>query len=492
MRIYTVLFAITLTLSWHLVLGSTHPPAFPDARGFGAGATGGRGGDVYHVTTTADDGGPGSLRHAVETAIGPRTIVFEVGGHIDLCSPLVINKPGLTIAGQTAPGGIGIHGYPTRVQNTHDIIIRYVRFRTGDINVGGAPPGLECPNGKPMLPGEDADALSIINSEDVIVDHVSASWGMDETLSVTRSRNITIQHSIISESLNNSFHPEGTHGFGSLVRGDGGGYTFWGNLFAHHFQRSPGVGGRQEKLPDGSRPGLDLDFVNNVIYDWGLLPSHTVRGLGRLRVNYESNVYISGRSTLSTRLCPTCIFFYVNPDPEDEILIFQSRNRIDSNRNGGFDPVAARRNSFVGVFEHMPFDLFPLTGVFVDERFDFDRRPVRSLSPWRAYTRVVRKAGASIARDEVDRRVIEQVVFQAGSIIDSQEDVGGFPADAPPIAPPTDQDRDGMADRWECRHGLDPTDPDDRNGFDLSGRYTNLEIYLSQLARGRVRYVRCR
>jgi hypothetical protein len=462
------------------------PLAFPGAKGFGANAQGGRGGDVYHVTTLEDlcpppDGPlcPGSLREGIDTASGARTIVFEVGGTIDLDFTLPIKANKLTIAGQTAPGGITLRGYPVIVNGASDIVIRYVRFRPGDINAKGVPgkPG----RGNADLPGDAADALGISNSTQVIVDHVSASWSMDETLPVRSSNNVTIQHSIISESLNDSFHPEfdpvfgRLHGHASVLRGRGGpGYSFWGNLLAHHFFRNPAFGGD----PDS---GLDVDFVNNTIYDWGLLSSHTVDDLGTVRINYESNLLIAGPST---SICPFCVFVYVDPDPgEEELLIYQAGNLIDSDLDGMFDPTPVDpTTSFLSLISFFPFPFVVEPLDLEDQAFEFDRVEIKPLPARWAFLRILLRAGASLFRDAVDDRIIKQVIKQSGNIIDSQDDVGGWPKDPPPMSAPADLDRDGMADTWETKRGLDPDDPEDRNGFDLSHRYTNLEIYLNQVA----------
>jgi len=174
--------------------------AFPGAEGAGAFTPGGRGGDVYHVTNL-NDSGPGSLRFGIQNATGPRTIVFDVSGTIFNQSRLNINKPFLTLAGQTAPGdGITVAGWTTSVNSTHDVIVRYMRFRPGDVN---------CPN-------YQDDGFDVDKSTNVIADHVSASWSVDETLSVTESSNVTIQWAFITESMKNSCHVKGAHGYGSL------------------------------------------------------------------------------------------------------------------------------------------------------------------------------------------------------------------------------------------------------------------------------------
>jgi hypothetical protein len=218
------IWAVALGL-WLAVPDATGaaPSAFPGAVGQGAAATGGRGGDVYVVTNLKDydpDKGeekiPGSFRHALRSAEGPRTIVFNVSGPIALHAPLEIRKTDLTIAGQTSPGGITVWGYPTEIGGAKNVIIRYLRCRTGDFHARGS----KVPGGNGDMDPSSANAVHVGRCERVILDHVSASWGIDETLSVTMCRDVTIQNCIIAESFNQSLHPKGNHGYGSLVRGD--------------------------------------------------------------------------------------------------------------------------------------------------------------------------------------------------------------------------------------------------------------------------------
>ncbi|MGB4163259.1 MAG: pectate lyase, partial [Bacillota bacterium] len=193
-------------------------PAFPGAEGFGMWTVGGRGGKVY-VVTNLSDSGPGSLREAVE-ASGPRIVVFAVSGTIHLKSRLTITNPYITIAGQTAPGdGITIADYDVVIR-ADEVILRHVRIRLGDRT------------------RQEADALWIDGAKNVIVDHVSTSWSVDECLSVSASDNVTVQWCFITESLLHSFHSKGAHGYGSLVRGEfGSKYSFHHNLWAHHSGR---------------------------------------------------------------------------------------------------------------------------------------------------------------------------------------------------------------------------------------------------------------
>ncbi|MFM2083179.1 MAG: hypothetical protein RL380_1870, partial [Verrucomicrobiota bacterium] len=225
---------------------ATNIVAFPGAEGAGAFAVGGRGGSVYHVTSLINDG-PGSLRYGLRAV--NRTIVFDISGTIELTSDLKINRSFITIAGQTAPGeGITLSRRLTSVQDNHDVQVRFLRCRPGDYY------GTNFQN----------DSFHFDKVTNSIADHVSASWSIDETLSCTESKNITVQWSMITDSLNNSFHDKGAHGYGSLLRYGDGKITYHHNLYADHKDRSPRLG-----------DNLTLDFVNNVIYNWGSLPGYS-------------------------------------------------------------------------------------------------------------------------------------------------------------------------------------------------------------------------
>jgi len=450
--------------------GGEEPPAFPGAVGFGASSRGGRGGDVYHVTTLEDGESRGTLRYGIRNADGPRTIVFDVGGTIRLKSALRIHTSRLTLAGQTAPGGgITIAKFMTVFQDVSDIIVRYVRFRTGDSEV-------EQRGGK--LDPNLADALGVTDCERVMVDHVSASWSIDENFSLVGSSDVTLQYSIVSESLHDSFHEDGPHGMATLIRGnvserdrrDGvGGFTFYRNLFAHNDARNPGVGGQQS--PDDGQDkddlrGLDLDFVNNVIYDWGSRSGHTVTNTN-IRMNYISNYLVAGPSTEDQVVDVAMTEF----SPGD-FFIYPEGNYMDSDQDRKEDgrSVGDSRFQFFSSREILsePF-AFPSPRVFDAED---------------AYEDVLDSAGASWRRDEVDERVVDQVRRRRGGIIDSQEEVGGLPWIAGGELP-RDSDGDGMPDRFEELYGLDPNDDDDRNEKNLSDEgYTNLETYLNALVRG--------
>ena len=224
-------------------------PAFPGAEGAGQYALGGRGGDVYHVTNL-DNSGANSLRDGLTTApASGRTIVFDVAGTIHLTSSLDISsKSKITVAGQTAPGGgITIADQRMRINNSNNIVLQHVRLRPGS-----------------TFGSTDPDALWISGSNDVVVDHVTASWGVDETISVTDdSNNITVQWSTMTQGLFNAGHT-GTdgvgHSYGSLL--NGGNYSFHHNLYAHSKSRHP----RAQKSGNLT---MQLDWVNNVMYNPG-------------------------------------------------------------------------------------------------------------------------------------------------------------------------------------------------------------------------------
>lgn len=445
------------------VLEKAGIPAFPEAEGAGTWTRGGRGGRVF-VVRTLDDSGPGSFREALE-ATEPRTVVFGLAGIIHLKSPVRINYPFITIAGQSAPGdGVCIRGETTEI-NTHDVVIRHMRFRRGNIkrrddSLGGNPVG------------------------NIMVDHVSASWGLDENLTLYRHmvpmpdgrppdkrpvESITIQWSISSEALNLN-----NHAFGGTWGGRN--CSFHHNLFACNTGRNPSIG-----------MSFGFDFRNNVLFNW----QHRTMdgGDGSSRVNVVNNYYKSGPATagaLRYRICKA-----------------QARNArdrypgfgkwfVDGNFVDGFPEITANNwaggvqyDASVTIRKDGKEEVIPAGSEDkVRSHEEFSHAPVRTESAIAAFESVLAHSGATLPkRDAVDLRVIEAVrtgkpVYQNG-IIELPDDVGGWPVyTADSVSP--DVDGDGMPDNWERRFNLSPGDPKDAGADPDMDGYSNIEEFLNR------------
>jgi pectate lyase len=435
-------------------------PAFPGAEGCGVDAAGGRGGDLYFVTNT-NDTGAGSLRNGINTASGPRTILFKVSGNIDLASNLAINKPHLTIAGQTAPGdGITLRRRTTSVQDTHDVIVRHLRCRPGD-----------------MDSSFEDDSFHVVNGTNIMVDHVSASWSVDECLSVTHSTNVTIQWCTIGESLKNSQHAKGAHGYGSLLRYGMGQLTYHHNLYQHNDSRNPRLGDR-----------IKLDFVNNVIYNWGGTAGYSggngatedakdnPGGVFTNYLNYIGNYLVAGPSSTSPRIA--------FDSGATNTVIYQFNNFIDTNKNTTLDGMNIGWGMF-GTPYNVAASPYPLP-------------PVTTNTPAVAYQRVLAYVGAWQVRDEPDLRLIGTVRTHTGRLVDAVGPanqatdyvtntingtnyvfVRGWPT-LNSTTPPADTDNDGIPDYWERALGWDPAAAN--NNHTNADGYTDLEWYLNWLA----------
>ena len=466
-------------------------PAFPGAEGFGRYTTGGRylsgyGHTVYHVTNL-NDSGEGSLRYAM-TVSGRRTVVFDVSGTIHLKSELKVEQDNLTVLGQTAPGdGICIADYPVTI-NANNVIIRYMRFRMGDVTA------------------TEADAFGGgKNKRNIIIDHCSVSWSTDECCSFYGVTDFTLQYCIISESLKESVHDKGSHGYGGIWGGQSA--SFHHNLIMHHDSRNPRFDHDYVSTLKGP-----IDYVNNVLYNWG--SNSTYGGESRLsstskEINMVNNYYKPGpASSAKTRLlnpttrCPNCN----GTDPYDALpgLFYISGNYMygstevtnDNLCDAAIDPDSKGSVSYSDWVSKYAYD-----ERFASGDYDFDQYNVISMhSAEKAFEKVLKYAGASYKRDNIDKRLrweaLKGITYFEGckgsknGIIDSQSDVGGWP-ELEDTGALTDTDNDGIPDEWETTHGLSVGTNNARTFIlDERGYYSDLEVYANYLVQDITQYER--
>ena len=460
--------------------------AFPGAEGFGRFTTGGRGGKVYHVTTLEDNGKTslvGSFRWA-NAQSGPRTIVFDVSGTIMLKSALRISK-NTTVAGQTAPGdGICLANYPVTLDE--NVIVRYVRFRLGNEALKTNPDAHE------------GDGLGAMDRKNIIVDHCSVSWSIDECLSVYGSKDITVQWCISSQSLVNAGHSKGSHGYGGNWGGSGASYHH--NLMIHHTSRTPRLGPRP-----GTQTDERMDLRNNVIYNWG---GNGCYGGEGMNVNIVNNYYKPGPGTptgtkgmriasINIRTSEYTKHDTASPNEWDKMWHVWGKYFVDGNVNTKYSQVT-NDNWTYGIYNQI--DANGNDGTYTEVTKDTIRleEPIAFVATTthtaeQAYEKVLQYVGASLHRDALDDIMIsdarngEATFTGSGNskgFINSQDDVKSkIPTLWPELkqeAPKVDTDGDGMPDEWEDSHGLDKNNKADGNQTGEGG-YTNLEIYLNSL-----------
>ncbi|KAI8310722.1 putative pectate lyase C [Colletotrichum sp. SAR11_59] len=395
--------------------------AFPGAEGFGRYSVGGRTGSVYKVTNL-NDSGTGSLRDAVSQA--NRIVVFDVGGVIKISSRIVVSK-NIYIAGQTAPGGgITVYGNGFSWSNANNAIVRYIRIRMGK---GGD-------SGK--------DAITIADGNNMIFDHVSVSWGRDETFSINGEvSNVTISDSIIAQGLE-------THSCGGLMQTNTGGVSLFRNAYIDNKTRNPKVKGVN-------------DFQNNVVYNWGGGGGYIAGDSdGASYANIINNYFISGPSTSVTAFTRGNANFHG----------YVKNNFYDSNKDGVLNGAALCESTTCYS------DMAIQTTAFAYPA------PAKLLSPADAVTHVSAKVGASIARDAVDAALVKQIASygKSGALISDEATMGGVGTIEAGTAK-KDTDGDGIPDEYETASGLNANDKSD--GMKIgAGGYTNLEIYVNSLA----------
>ncbi len=448
-------------------------PAFPGAEGGGMYATGGRGGRVLYVDKLDDDGSPGTLRWAVSQKY-PRIVMFKVSGVIKLTKKLNITRGDLTIAGQTAPGdGICVRDYTVLVKDCNNVIIRFMRFRLGDERGGEV----------------QDDALGAQWCSNLVVDHCSMSWSTDECGSFYGNSAFTLQWSILSESLRNSVHNKGSHGYGGIWGGRDA--SFHHNLLASHDSRNPRF---DHTCLYGSHP-LDscrgnVDYRNNVVYNWG--GNSTYGGEGG-RFNMVNNYYKKGPASKDRRYFidayGRCEYARTDDQWRDVgyPVLYMSGNYYEGDPDGinADNRAGIQYNTSRGDCSHKD-EIVPELPILGRTGL------VTTHKAADAFKRVLLYAGASDHRDVVDQRAVTdtrtgRATFpeggkgSTGGLIDTQTAVGGWPA-YNSLPAPADTDGDGIPDAWERAHGLDPADPTDGAKTTLdSGGYTNVEVYLNSL-----------
>lgn len=510
LRLYlTAVLAVFLTP----LIAQTHDsvPAFPGAEGYARyTTTGGRGCEVYHVTTLADNG-PGSFRDAVSQ--GNRTIVFDVGGYIDLDSNIYIMADNITIAGQTAPGdGITLRYY-TMVLFSNNLITRFLRLRRSQLrNVN-----------------DGADATWGRRKSNIILDHCSFSWSIDEIASFYDNANFTMQWCMMGEALANPGHTKGEHSYGGIWGGKGA--SFHHNFLCHMQNRVPRFNGARYNY----RENLDttrfanavqaerVDFRNCVMYNWGW--GGCYGGPGGGYVNVVNNYYKAGPGSLfPTMLTQVTVARSGNSGNDKTFYGLASRYYVKGNYMASADK--PDNYDWKGVIYEYGLAIMHSQHYIIDEKHFYgddvkytknvkgqDCVPVKLDEPvefgdvtthsaQKAFDKVLRYAGASLVRDAVDERYCKEartgtvnytgVKSMTAGIVDSINALGAAPSPTRPSFPELrtvsrpadfDTDRDGMPDVWERANGLNPSDAADGKlcTLDPRGWYTNLEVYLNSL-----------
>ena len=437
-------------------------PAFPGAGGGGMFTSGGRGGAVYYVNSLADTNTgsavtkEGTLRWCLGQT-GTRTILFKVSGIIALTSRISITKGNVTIAGQTAPGdGICIKNYDVTV-DADNVIIRFIRFRMGDEK------------------NVESDALWGRYKNNIMIDHCSMSWSVDECSSFYSNNNFTMQWCLLAESLRISVHGKGTHGYCGLWGGKNA--TFHHNLLAHHDSRNPRFNGWKRSGLDYSNPFDEerMDFRNNVVYNWGSKTGYGGEAMGKY--NVVNNYYKAGPGTTSSKTQMIQVDIDASPS------YYPRYGRFYISGNYLFGNSSISQNNRLGVKNN--------SGQILDSclvNTPYAINPILQHTAEKAFEKVLNFAGASLKKDAIDIRISNEALngttTYTGSkggtkgLIDTQTDVGGWPVYNSTSAP-VDSDIDGIPDGW-----LDLNFAGKKASDLNQDGYTYLEVYLNSLVAG--------
>ena len=507
-----------LTIPMALFLGVFSPtpiqaqnaPAFPGAEGFGRYTTGGRGGKVIHATNL-NDSGTGSLRWALSQS-GTKTIVFDVSGYIDLKSQLNVSS-NTTIAGQTAPGdGITLRYYTLYFGKSDNVIVRFIRSRRSqvkDVNDG-------------------ADATWGRNRKNIILDHCSFSWSIDEVASFYDNKDFTMQWCNITEALANAGHGQGAHSYGGIWGGKNA--SFHHNFIAHVQNRAPRFNGARynwngydKTLYENSIQAERVDFRNCVMYNWGS-GNGCYGGPGGGYVNMVNNYYKAGPGTGNKDRVTQVSVSDASNGGDNPFPGYASRYYI----NGNYVSAASNPENYDWKGVIYDNGLFTINGekyiadakhyygnnqnyvknsngvdcisVKLDEPIESGE--VTTHKAETAFGKVLQYCGASLVRDECDLRYAEEAengtttfmgaIIKRAGILDIINDPAGTEDPSTASYPilreekrpaDFDTDGDGMPDAWETANGLNPSDANDGKAYtiDSKGYYTNLEVYLNSL-----------
>ena len=463
--------------------------AFPGAEGGGMYTTGGRGGKIYHVTSLGDSASEqGTLRYGIETEGRPLTIVFDVAGTIALQKQLQIKKGDLTIAGQTAPGdGICIKNYTFRI-SASNVVVRFIRCRMGD-----------------EKKTED-DAVQIMDHQDdkyqnIVIDHCSVSWSTDECASFYGVKDFTFSWNIVSESLRNSVHDKGSHGYGGIWGGTNA--TYHHNLLAHHDSRNPRLDHDYVSTQKGP-----VTVLNNVIYNWSGDSTYGGESINNTNTyrqyNLVNNYYKPGPATGNkhiwflhpTTKCSNCSDPNKTSFPAGSVIV-PGHFYMTGNYMNGYNALTSDNWSALGYDSNANSSI--ISKIKATAAFAVDTQ-ISVQSAADGFNAVLDYAGASFRRDAIDNRVAGETrngnyTYNGSNgstkgLIDTQTDVNdgtwvnGWPVYSDNGETITDTDKDGMPDDFEKQFGLNPSQDDSAKfGLDPQKRYTNLEMYLHYLVK---------